>query len=887
MSPEHFSAGDEPDAGNRDVYLFLALLLSLVAALPLIIGAGILNTRAGGDSLFLVQRVHQLSSNLRAGIFPVRWMPGGAHGLGYPFFNFYAALPYYLASMFDLLGFGILWGIKLTQTLGFLLAGGTMYVLARELGASRIAALLGSAVYTFAPFHLVNVYVRGDALSEFFAYALYPLILYAVTELCMRRSVGRVALLAASYALLVLSHNISAMIFSPLLGLWLLAQVMARPRSERWSALSLGVLALALGLVLSMWYWAPALREQPLVQLQDQTTGYFHFAGHFRAAADLVQRRWVHDYAIEGHHNPFGMGLAQAVLAGFGLLALLSPMSRKGSPFWRGAIVLAFAAYTWLIMPSSKWVWEHVPLLPYAQFPWRMLSVQALVVALLALHIPDALPKRKRDVVVGALCVLVGLAGMLGLRTDRLSLSEADITPQRLMLYETYSGNIGTTVRYEYLPREMVPRPFVSGVQLNGGAKPAPLALEGELHRADRIGQQPTDETWLIETVSPALLAFHTAYYPGWRAWLDDRPQPVEPLPGLGLIGVRIPEGAHKVRLSLGPTNTRRYATWASAIGFLIWIVLLLYPALRARSYTRGLMVIGVLALVGLWFVLPKPGWNASAGNGPLVMDFVRAPYLHEEPQGVFFGGARLERYELDALQVQPGGTLHLTMFWQPAIEGAQIRLELTGATAHLFEHSPVWAEVATPMTERVDLEIALPPDIPPGLYVLRPTVLRGGQPLPIRTARGYPMGALALQPIQVIQTRRATGQEEALGSYGPERVPPVISLIDAGAKVARHGLLEVALTWRCDRQPPLNYMLSLRLKRGDGSSIVVRDLPPLLGGYPTSLWRAGELVSDRVLLPLPEGSLPAEDCALEIVLYDRLTLKAAGTAVVKGLRIE
>lgn len=887
MLPEHFSAKDEPNARNRDAYLFLALLLGLVAALPLLIGAGILNTRAGGDSLFLVQRVHQLSNNLRAGIFPVRWMPDGAHGLGYPFFNFYAALPYYLASIFDLAGLGILWGIKLTQTLGFVLASGMMYALARQLGAGRAAALLGSAVYTFSPFHLVNVYVRGDALSEFFAYALYPLILFAVVELCLRRSAGRVALLAASYALLVLSHNISVMIFGPLLGLWLLAQTMARPRPERWRALSLGVLALGLGLVLSLWYWAPALREQPLVQLQDQTTGYFHFAGHFRAAADLVQRRLVHDYTIEGHRNPFSMGLAQAALAGFGLLALLFPISRKGPPFWRGAIVFAFVAYTWLMMPSSKWIWEHMPFLPYAQFPWRMLSVQALAVALLAIHIPDVLPKRTSVIVAGALCALVGLAGMLGLRTDRLLLREADITPQRLMLYETYSGNIGTTVRYEYLPREMVPRLFVSGVQLNGGDKPAPLVLEGELRRADWIEGQPTGETWLIEATSPTLLAFHTAYYAGWRSWVDDRPQPIEPLPGLGLIGVRIPEGVHKVHLSFGPTSVRRYTTWTSAIGFLVWIVLLSWPALRARSYMRFLVFIGVLALVGLWFALPKPGRDTSLSDGPLVMDFVRAPYLHAEPEGVFFGQARLEGYALGALQAQPNDTLHVSMFWRPALADAQIKLDLTGITAHLFEHSPIWAEVVAPMSERVDLEMALPPDIPPGLYVLRPTVLRGGQLLPIHTARGYPMGALALRPIQVTQTRRATGQEAVLGSYGPERVPPVISLIDVSAKEARLGLLEVVLTWRCNRQPPLNYILSLRLKREDGSAVVVRDLPPLLGGYPTSLWRAGELISDRVALSLPERSLPTGEYVLEVVLYDRLTLKAAGTTMVKGLRVE
>ena len=83
-----------------------------------------------------------------------------------------------------------------------------------------------------------------------------------------------------------------------------------------------------------------------------------------------------------------------------------------------------------------------------------------------------------------------------------------------------------------------------------------------------------------------------------------------------------------------------------------------------------------------------------------------------------------------------------------------------------------------------------------------------------------------------------------------------------------------------------MNYMLSLRLKRADGSQVTSRDLPPLLGGYPTSLWRAGELVTDRVLLSLPETGLDPGDYLIEVVLYDRVTLQAVGTAIVEGIAL-
>lgn len=65
-------------------------VLALAAAYPLLSQPGLLNTRGGGDSPFLLQRLQQLETALRDGHFPVRWMPDANYGYGYPFFNYYA-----------------------------------------------------------------------------------------------------------------------------------------------------------------------------------------------------------------------------------------------------------------------------------------------------------------------------------------------------------------------------------------------------------------------------------------------------------------------------------------------------------------------------------------------------------------------------------------------------------------------------------------------------------------------------------------------------------------------------------------------------------------------------------------------------------------------------
>jgi hypothetical protein len=878
-------AASHPDTTNESarsewIYLLLALVLSLLAALPLLLGPGIVNTRAGGDSPFLLLRVHQLGENLRAGVLPARWMPDAAYGLGYPAFNFYAAMPYYVASALDVAGAGVLWGIKLTQALGFALAGLGAYLLARTLRASPPAALAASAAYTLAPFHLVNVYVRGDSLSEFYAMGLYPLILWAILRLHRRRAAGGVALLALLYALLVLSHNISALIFTPLVLLWLLATAY-RQGAFRWRGALVGGGGLALGLMLSAWFWMPALRESSLVQLGDQTTGYFHFAGHF-LREDLLQWRWIHDYAIGGETEPFSMGLAQAVLAVAGLLALaVRHLRRQRTPSGYDVAAVALLGYTWLMTPLSRWLWETLPLLPYTQFPWRLLSVQALAIALCGGLVVDLWPRGWLRVALATLLtVSLVAAGLLDLKIDRLPLQEADVTAERLMLYEIYSGNVGGTVRYEYLPREMVPRPYTSAVLLNDGQKPAPRALEGRIGRAELLWRRPDAEYWRIAVIERALLAFHTTFYPGWEAVVDGAPQGVEPLQGLGLVGLGLEPGTHEVLLQFEHTPVRRYSTWLSLLAGVAWLATGGYALYRDRRRAwPGILVALALivAMVGAGVVL-RQGDAEPALYGPTVMDFVRAPYLHHEPGGVWLGAAHLTESTVAAREVQPGQTLEITLDWEAPCPTCLVRVRLTAATAHLFRPYPVWAEAKTAIeTSRTVLSLPIPDETPPGIYSLRLDVKVDGDTEPMRAASGQEMARLSLTPVQVLPADRSSSSDAALGAFGQENRPVEISLLDVEA-LRDDEDLEVDLFWRSERQATRNYALSLRLKRADGETIVSRDLPPMLGGYPTFLWRPGERLTDRVILPLPDDQITLQPTdVLEIVLYDRLTLKGAG----------
>jgi len=870
---------EKPSARRSDPYLLLALFAALLAALPLLIGPGIVNTRAGGDSPFLLQRVQGIIENLRAGSLPARWMADGAHGLGYPAYIYYAALPYYVAALLSEVGLGVLWGIKLTQMLVFLLAGASTYLLARELGARRTGALLASVMYTAAPFHLVNAYVRGDSLSELAAMALFPTLLWLLRRLAQRPRAARAAGLAVAYAALLLSHNISALLFSPLLGIWLLCEIGAGARERRWPLLLAGGGALALGLLLSAWFWLPALGETDLVQLGDQTSGYFHFAGHFRGL-NLVQPSVIHDYSIGDGRDPFAMGLVQAILTLLGMAAVVWGAIRRRRLGWEHILLgLALLVSTWLITPSSRWVWERLPLLDYAQFPWRWLSIQALMGALLLPRIEALWSERKLDhwLTLGLSALLLG-AGLAGLRVDRLPIREADVSPERLMLYETYSGNIGGTVRYEYLPLGMVPRPHVSGPQL--GQAEVPLVLRGSLSSSERLLVEPERQQWCIDVAEEALLAFQTSDHPGWVATIDGAQAETEPLPGLGLIGLWLSPGEHEVILRYRGTPLQRAARVASLMGLLVWIALLAWSAQRDRALRPWL--IGGAALLIVLFAVPRltsPGQASDSRQGGVwLMDWVRAPYWHLEPDGVRFDDLTLLEGGIGPLNVEPGETVRLDLAWASADPEATLCVEMLAASDHLYPPRLVRLSVEQSLDSAdVSLPIALPDDLAPGLYVLRLNIDRAGQDLEPTTAQGYRMDRLMVGILNCVGHRMAGGDEQPIAQYGPEGQAPVIALLAADTEVEGKRVY-VDLDWRCERQAPLNYYQSVRLLDAREALIADRDMPPFYGGYPTSLWKTGELLSDRVRIDIDPEQADAI-VTVEVLLYDRLTMAQAGAA--------
>jgi len=940
------------------------IFVALLVATPLW-GPGIVNTRGGGDSPFLLQRTHQMLVNLRAGVFPVRWMPDAAYGLGYPFFSYYAALPYYLAGLLALAGLDLLTALKLVQTFGFIASALAMNGWMRGMTGSRWAAWLAAIAYTVAPFHLVNVYVRGDSLSEFYAFIFYPLVLWGLDKSCSRWKAGLrdsrsgiadpsllpgicslpFAATALAYAGLILTHNLSAFIFTPFALLYLAMLWLGKGIGHR--SFIVCLLSLGFGALLAAWYWLPALAEVGLVQLGPSTQDYFHYSHHFRTL-NLVQRHPLFDYSTAVDHtvqSPFAMGLVQAGLAVLGGLALVvrvfvwrrsGPVrgSTAGRPASSGAgpgrgqcpgpaegrlgahwgfVLVGLLLSTVMITPLSRPLWDYLPLLSIVQFPWRFLSVQALftaaVTAALVPGAPSAGATRFKSALHLDVLALVALpiaallvaSVLLPLRPDRLPIGPADVTVERLQLYELFAGNIGTTIRYEWLPATVVPRPFTSNALIEPGAPPRAIPLDGASLEAALVERGPTRQEWEVSGGGGAV-AFPLLYWPGWRARVDDNPVEVGPAEGSGYLALEVPPGEHVVLLRLGRTPVRAVAE-VTSLGALVVLVALL---LRVRREIRWPIVLRHLSFVILILVLlllssfvicrlsfSRLSREVLDNEADLTMDFDQMPYLHHNPLGIEFGGAlRLKGYGLSSEELLPGDTLTVTLDYAGYVERAYtatVRLVSPAAIRHEVEPlaeavcdlKPAATAVGV-SCERVPLRV--PEDIPRGVYLLQLRLFGSGGEVRARTPGGSSYGTLYLRPVRVPRGPSLPSEASILAPFGP-----AIRLHAAVIAQPAPDRLAVRLDWSVVHPVVANYGISIRLLDAEEHPVFVMDTQPGYGFLPTSLWRPGELIADSYLLTLPAPSPsqgegrgegpPSNSYHLIVILYQVSTGEAIGQA--------
>ena len=502
----------------------------------------------GHDWIFELVRIVEYHEALVSGQGAPIWGGHLYQGFGSPIFLFYAPLYVACTSLLVTVGLPVTAAAVTVLVLFALVSAVGVFglvreVLGRETHDADAAARVAAAAYVFAPYFLANMLIR-NASAEFLAMSLAPYPFWGLALLHRGKSAG-LPLLAVSFALVVLAHNLSGLVVAA--GLLIAVLVMGL-RNFQLSVLSRAVVGLLLGLGLSCWFWLPALGLKSHVRIEEMLQGKFDFHNNFIAIGDLF-----------GFGGLFAVGWVIPVFITLGIAGLILG---KRSLLTLG-LISAGLLFVFLQTDLSSWFWEAIPLLPLFQFPWRMLGPLSLVAAVMGgLLFHNYLLRWRHTewlvIVLIAANALPLLQRYEPLSTEIRQFVTTSLNPQAIMLQ-----GLQATVLDEYLPRDAV-KEVSERVPPGAVVLPRSNSVPATVLRASRSNVY-------IEAGQSTPGELHLArwYFPGWRATIDG----VDQLMGTGPLGtvmVNIPAGRHQVHVWISQPDLRKWGLLISGLSLLL-----------------------------------------------------------------------------------------------------------------------------------------------------------------------------------------------------------------------------------------------------------------------------------------------------------------------------
>ncbi len=596
-----------------DPYLVLLLGLSLLALAPLFAPGYFYTTHDGRHSVFFASMFDEA---FRDGALWPRWAMHHNQGYGYPTFVIQAPLAFYLTEGLILLGLGVTNAVKVGWALGFLLSGWGMYALVRTwLGESQpraadhgvdlrsLAALVAGLFYIFAPYHLLDMYVRA-AFAETMLIAWLPWVILAFERLIVQGAApgwaGRLLLAAFSFGGLLLTHVFALPAVAPLVigfVLFRLGRSLDTRKREWLARLGLAASAGVAGLLLAAIFILPLLAEGPLLAQEVFTTATYYFERHWIYPGQFLNPFWGYGYSDDPSGANDGMGFQLGLLhslfllVGAGMLLRRPSQQRGRIAFLLGISLVVLVAMTPLAAP----IWRAISLLAVIQFPWRLLALSSFTLSALAGlllgELGAAAPAEGRSSGVEAGILLIGALVLVA--------SVHYAQPPALQPIEPWREDGRAVAQFEQEHPDMlgytrqVLEPFTTSPMSDQYAAAdfsnAHLARLGILQGTGEVisnysrGESFGGEVVLAEA---GVVQVRIYDFPGWQVRLDGQPVDFRTSPPYGLIELDVPAGRHQIDVRMGTTPVRTLGTLVSGGTVIVLLSLWLYESARTGHWT-------------------------------------------------------------------------------------------------------------------------------------------------------------------------------------------------------------------------------------------------------------------------------------------------------------
>ncbi len=553
----------------------------------------------GGLPLTADSRVHFIRSAemvhaWAAGILLPRWSANLGVGLGIPLFNYAPPLPYLTTAALHALGLPLEAAFKTMHVLALLIVAYGAYRLVRD-PLGRWAGLVGAAAMLYAPVVLRELFIQGN-VGQLLAWAFVPWTLWGVQRVFARPGWRSGVALALAFAGATLSHNAVALLLAEIVAaqvLWLAIWL----RAGR--ALLVAGCALFTSLLLTAWFWAPALLEGDFIQLDKIAAS--SYAERFLTLGELVALSPRLDLRALNPYFPLTLGAVQVMLAVLGVIVLISgvflPQRRRDAkaqansqftihnsqttsrdpwtslrPMLAGFYILLALFGALMALPVSQPLWAFLPFMDLLEFPFRWHGFTLVALGWLggfAIFAAGRWRPWAAPVAAAIATTALLLSAVVNLYPDKQAPDAWAWQPADVVAYEVKSGAIGTTSLGEFNPAWaeqplLDTSPYVEDYPHNGHPDRLPADLPAGAN-AQQIASSVQQVRFAISTTTPITLVLNQLYFPGWTATGGAlTPQPIT-----GLMTLAVPAGDNqRITLTYTGTPLERAAGWLSLLAW-------------------------------------------------------------------------------------------------------------------------------------------------------------------------------------------------------------------------------------------------------------------------------------------------------------------------------
>jgi hypothetical protein len=557
---------------KNNIYYILVILLTIPAVFALFH-----NGFYGASDDLHIAWLFEMDKLFKIGQIPPRFVPDLSFGFGYPLFNFVFPFPFYLGELFHTIGLSLVDSVKVVFGISLVFSGLIMFLFLKNIISSLPLSLLGSLIYVYAPYRSTDVYIRG-AFGEALSFVFLPLLLYGIIKIFKNvNKTNRVdwrnaAISAFGLGILILTHDIVSYMFFPFFLLLILMFFIITNSSSRISFVISSGIGIVGGLLLSIYFWFPAITQSGLMAFST----VFDFKDHYPTIKQLITPFFGYGASVAGPHDGMSFFLGVGNIAAMVIGSIVALFTWKKIEIFQKIViiwaVISFLLAFFMMNYRSTFLWNILPFLPYFQFPWRFLTLTTLVSSLFV--IPISIINKKY--LIGAL-VTVGSVSLIIFNLnifkphDFLERQDEYYLNRYIPIPTASDSYLETQEEYLRLPKNTLVRPDKNYPPLTSEANFNYSVIE-------------TNGIYLKANVSVgsgSQVSYNKYYFPGWKAYVDGKEVEINIGKPFGQISINIPKGESIVEFDYKETTLNLFLDGISLLTLIALTMFLVKKKIR------------------------------------------------------------------------------------------------------------------------------------------------------------------------------------------------------------------------------------------------------------------------------------------------------------------